>query len=132
MSDSSDPVDCNPPGSSVHGILQAKVLEWGAITFSDSLTTSYIFLQKNLETLAENRTLEICFKTQFYCFVVVVVLISDNNMESCRGYCYCFGVCTFKFLNYLNVVFLPSVSECECVCVCVCVVPILVLPMVPN
>ena len=27
----SDPMDCSPPGSSVHGILQAKVLEWGAI-----------------------------------------------------------------------------------------------------
>ena len=37
-------------------------------------------LQKNLVTLAENRTLEICLKTQFYCF-----LISDNNMESCRS-----------------------------------------------
>ena len=24
----SDPMDCSPPGSSVHGILQAKVLEW--------------------------------------------------------------------------------------------------------
>ena len=24
-----DPVDCSPPGSSVHGILQAKILEWG-------------------------------------------------------------------------------------------------------
>ena len=35
MPDSSDPVDCSPPGSSVHGILQAKVLEWGAIAFSD-------------------------------------------------------------------------------------------------
>ena len=29
-----DPVDCNPPGSSVHGILQARVLEWAAISFS--------------------------------------------------------------------------------------------------
>ena len=28
MSDSSDPMDCSPPGSSVHGIFQAKVLEW--------------------------------------------------------------------------------------------------------
>ena len=28
----SDPMDCSPPGSSVHGILQARVLEWGAIT----------------------------------------------------------------------------------------------------
>ena len=30
-----DPMDCSPPGSSVHGILQARVLEWGAIAFSD-------------------------------------------------------------------------------------------------
>ena len=30
----SDPMDCSPPGSSIHGILQAKVLEWGAIAFS--------------------------------------------------------------------------------------------------
>ena len=30
MSDSSDPTDCSLPGSSVHGIFQAKVLEWGA------------------------------------------------------------------------------------------------------
>ena len=27
----SDPMDCSPPGSSVHGIFQASVLEWGAI-----------------------------------------------------------------------------------------------------
>ena len=31
----SDPVDCSLPGSSVHGIFQARVLEWGAIAFSD-------------------------------------------------------------------------------------------------
>ena len=31
----SDPMDCNPPGSSIHGIFQARVLEWGAIAFSD-------------------------------------------------------------------------------------------------
>ena len=30
-----DPMDCSPPGSSVHGIFQARVLEWGAIAFSD-------------------------------------------------------------------------------------------------
>ena len=27
----SDPMDCSPPGSSVHGIFQARILEWGAI-----------------------------------------------------------------------------------------------------
>ena len=29
-----DPMDCRPPGSSVHGTFQARVLEWGAIAFS--------------------------------------------------------------------------------------------------
>ena len=29
-----DPMDCSPPGSSIHGILQARVLEWVAISFS--------------------------------------------------------------------------------------------------
>ena len=29
-----DPMDCSPPGSSAHGILQARVLEWVAILFS--------------------------------------------------------------------------------------------------
>ena len=30
----SDPMDCSPPGSSVHGIFQVRVLEWGAIAFT--------------------------------------------------------------------------------------------------
>ena len=30
----SDPMDCSPPGPSVYGIFQARVLEWGAIAFS--------------------------------------------------------------------------------------------------
>ena len=33
----SDPMDCSPPGSSVHGIFQARVLEWGAIAFSENI-----------------------------------------------------------------------------------------------
>ena len=38
----SDPMDCSLPGSSVHGIFQASVLEWGAIAFSGSvLVTTY-------------------------------------------------------------------------------------------
>ena len=32
----SDPMDCSLPGSSVHGIFQARVLEWGAIAISDN------------------------------------------------------------------------------------------------
>ena len=34
-----DPMDCSPPGSSIHGIFQARVLEWVAIAFSQALLT---------------------------------------------------------------------------------------------
>ena len=37
----SDPMDCSPPGSSDHGIFQARVLEWGAIAL-DSYCLHYI------------------------------------------------------------------------------------------
>ena len=38
----SDPMDCSPPGSSAHGIFQARVLEWGAIAFSAFSTKEII------------------------------------------------------------------------------------------
>ena len=41
----SDPMDCSLPGSSVHGSLQARVLEWGAIAFSLLLAMYYYFIQ---------------------------------------------------------------------------------------
>jgi len=37
----SDPMDCSLPGSSIHGIFQARVLEWGAIAFSYSVMVGY-------------------------------------------------------------------------------------------
>ena len=40
----SDPMDCSLPGSSVHGIFQARVLEWGAIAFSESLSLVQLFV----------------------------------------------------------------------------------------
>ena len=42
----SDPMDCSLPGSSGHGIFQARVLEWGAIAFS---RLSTVVLEKTLE-----------------------------------------------------------------------------------
>ena len=38
----SDPMDCSLPGSSIRGIFQARVLEWGAIAFSNTLHT-YVY-----------------------------------------------------------------------------------------
>ena len=39
-----DPMDCSLPGSSIHGIFQATVLEWGAIAFSRYVSRWYFFL----------------------------------------------------------------------------------------
>ena len=41
----SDPMDCSLPGSSIHGIFQARVLEWGAIAFSNKSSIQILFLQ---------------------------------------------------------------------------------------
>ena len=46
-----DPMDSSPPGSSVHGILQARILEWAAISFSRIYhkysKIEYVFTRKN-------------------------------------------------------------------------------------
>ena len=39
-----DPMDCSLPGSSVHGIFQARALEWGAIAFSEEVVNEYQIL----------------------------------------------------------------------------------------
>ena len=44
----SDPMDCSLPGSSVHEIFQAGVLEWGAIAFSDIVTSSLLMKERNV------------------------------------------------------------------------------------
>ena len=38
-----DPMDCSPPGSSTHGIFQARVLEWLAIAFSNKAFCTFFF-----------------------------------------------------------------------------------------
>ena len=48
-----DPLDCSPPGSSVHGILQARILEWVTIFFS---TYMYIYTDEYCFTLVQKKT----------------------------------------------------------------------------
>ena len=49
----SDPMDCSLPGSSIHGIFQAKVLEWGAIAFSKGPITSWQIDVETVETVSD-------------------------------------------------------------------------------
>ena len=50
MSDSSDPMDYSLPGSSIHGIFQARVLEWGAIAFSEGALAAAAAAAKLLQS----------------------------------------------------------------------------------
>ena len=48
MSDSCDSMDGSPPGSSVHGIFQASILGWVAISFSRKISSALFYMyQKN-------------------------------------------------------------------------------------
>ena len=53
-----DPMDCSLPGSSVHGIFQARVLEWGVIAFSRGnyeMQENLLFLMVFGGTIIEER-----------------------------------------------------------------------------
>jgi len=59
----SDPMDCSLPGSSIHGIFQARVLEWGAIAFfelphiSTQIFIELPYLQSHIGGYAKTRTM---------------------------------------------------------------------------
>ena len=52
----SDAMDCSLPGSSVHGIFQARVLEWGAIAFSAYGVSTALFRGKWCNELNSDET----------------------------------------------------------------------------
>ena len=59
-----DPMDCSLPGSSIHGIFQARVLEWGAIAFSALL------ISKNMDIFLYNHNaIIITLKIRIYSLV---------------------------------------------------------------
>ena len=67
----SDPMDCSPPGSSIHGIFQAGVLEWGAIAFSEK----FCYREMNKITAYVHMiqypafTNDICFEDEGQCLI---------------------------------------------------------------
>ena len=73
----SDPIDCSLPGSSVHGIFQARVLEWGAIAFSK--TSGWLALITVVMPEASWRTKLLC-KT---CFLILMWYSTSDN--PCSG-----------------------------------------------
>ena len=54
-----DPMDCSLPGSSVHGIFQARVLEWVAISFSNHLQALALFLWSVKPTIGASQVAQL-------------------------------------------------------------------------
>ena len=52
-------MDCSLPGSSVHGIFQARVLEWGAIAFSYASKVIFKILQPRLQQYVNRELLDV-------------------------------------------------------------------------
>ena len=89
----SDPMDCSPPGSSVHGIVQAKVLGWVAIAFSlqdnawlfsksNSLIMSQVFFLFFFYILVNTfRFLSLMRRKLVYCYVFTLFFLIDSKFE---------------------------------------------------
>ena len=72
MSDSSDPMDCSLPGSSIHGIFQTKVLEWDAIALWDEYTCVSLSLHIYIYTQTHTHTI-------IYIYIHVYVFVGEGD-----------------------------------------------------
>ena len=59
-----DPMDCSLPGSSIHGIFQARVLEWGATAFSSIALTILTFIGRVMSLLFSTLSMLSSFSCQ--------------------------------------------------------------------
>ena len=101
-----DPMDCSPPGSSVYGILQARILEWVAIPFSKGSSQTSVFpaLFKVMGTVQDKQVLEITFKS-YAMHVEKRIICTKSIISSCLNACvdcinYRAGIISYNKLAY--------------------------------
>ena len=82
-----DSMDCSPPGSSVHGIFQARVPEWGAIAFS--VSKAYFYLKC------------ICGKLSIDFIIFLLLCIADTPFV-CVCVCVLFVEICWSYPHFLN------------------------------
>ena len=75
----SDPMDCSLPGSSIHGIFQARVLEWGAIAFS--MLNSYLTWKELFLFFWALRTVVPAFSHRCKCWINCVFGLERPQLQ---------------------------------------------------
>ena len=81
-----DPMDCSPPGSSVHGILQARILEWVAMPFSNMFMCVYVTL---CIFSSQNREFMVCTLFDNWLFLQPLTLHYKQIPISCKMFIAC-------------------------------------------
>jgi len=81
-------MDCSLPGSSIHGIVQARVLEWGAIVFSIKLAYAGKKLpeggiQAQLDSRVQTMASELCLPLYLLIVFASELALSSGNVFSC-------------------------------------------------
>ena len=104
------PADCSPPGSSVHGIVQARILEWVTIPFSRE------FSQPRDQTQVS------CIVGRFFIFWAIAQTHMDNIFSK-KKYKYknssswkiviTLGLCLLKFSNFYSQLFIKIAMKSE-------------------
>ena len=82
----SDPMDCSLPGSSIHGIFRATILEWGAIAFSHCF--SYPLLYTFLEWLTLLQHLECVWRSManWWTMEGVIIIVSIVTLTYLKNF----------------------------------------------
>ena len=108
----SDPMDYSLPGSSIHGIFQARVLDWGAIAFSALRTSEAEYHFTCYESFIFIFPEFACFYYLEFSFLIISTFISSSNWVKVKSFP----------SSYISSFVVPLVLRvCACVCVCLCV-----------
>ena len=80
-----DPMDCSRPGSSVHGIFQARILEWVAISYSDirhKILEKIKFFKKFTEVIFGVCVCVCVYVCACVCFLFLILIINISRSET--------------------------------------------------